>query len=94
MHFVTPSYKECHHRSIRLKERWNSVNLNSQCTPFYKTINAWELVPEIPVERWQIDDDGSLVHDGQKMLWLTSLHVWRKTHCAGKYDGYFDFKRL
>ena len=24
---------------------------------------------------------------------LTSLQGWRKTHRAGKYDGYFDFKQ-
>jgi hypothetical protein len=25
---------------------------------------------------------------------VTSLHAWRKTHRAGKYNRYFDFKRL
>ena len=24
---------------------------------------------------------------------ITSLHGWRKTHRAGRYKGYFDFKR-
>ncbi len=35
----------------------------------------------------------SLIIDSADKL-LTSVHPWRKTTCAGKYNGYFDFKRL
>jgi hypothetical protein len=39
-----------------------------------------------------------LQHKGLEQLsevgTLTSLHACRKTTCAGKYEGYFDFKRL